>query len=567
MSGKTVKLPDEVVAKQKKVGRLGRLKRVDSMCSLVLSEITKPTDVDDVLFDYLSEKTDLMSVQKFWNVISCTGVLEDDPRLKDTYHKLIGAKQRLGLHHDSEADFKIDRDTFKDSVHDNIYMVGKVFKNELVVQEFNDFAVKVEDIFEETKDVPVGTSCTDYPQLARVDPNLFAVSLCTIDGQRASFGDSDVPFTMQGLGKPLNYAVAVTELGPKRVHDFVGQEPSGRGTAALSVDKNRQPHNPMINSGGIVVTTLLKPKLEWADRFDFIFGKYKSLAGGDYVGFNNPAYLAAKGKSDRNFALAYYMRENKCFTPGVNLLKELEFFFQLSSVDVTTASMSVMAATLANGGICPITGEVCLSNEAVRNTLSLMYSCGLYDHSGQFAFTVGLPAKSGRSGGIMIVVPNVVGFCVYSPGIDDMGISERGVEFCRGIERVFNFHNYDPDDSSLKIDPTKTKSKRLNKASADCVVALLFGAALGDIKVVRKYVLSGMDMNRADYDGRTALHLAAAEGQLQIVKMLLEQCNASIDPKDRWDQTPLDDAQKHNQLEVVSYLKNYKPKQDSVRRL
>uniref|UniRef100_A0A3B4VGF0 glutaminase n=1 Tax=Seriola dumerili TaxID=41447 RepID=A0A3B4VGF0_SERDU len=102
-----------------------------------------------------------------------------------------------------------------------------------------------------------------------------------------------------------------------------------------------------------------------------------------------------------------------------------------------------MAATLANGGICPITGERVLSAEAVRNTLSLMHSCGMYDFSGQFAFHVGLPAKSGVSGAVLLVVPNVMGMMCWSPPLDRLGNSVRGIHFCQELVSCFNFHNYD----------------------------------------------------------------------------------------------------------------------------
>uniref|UniRef100_A0A3B5MDI8 glutaminase n=2 Tax=Xiphophorus TaxID=8082 RepID=A0A3B5MDI8_9TELE len=102
-----------------------------------------------------------------------------------------------------------------------------------------------------------------------------------------------------------------------------------------------------------------------------------------------------------------------------------------------------MAATLANGGICPITGERVLSPEAVRNTLSLMHSCGMYDFSGQFAFHVGLPSKSGVAGGILLVVPNVMGIMCWSPPLDKLGNSVRGIQFCTDLVELFNFHNYD----------------------------------------------------------------------------------------------------------------------------
>jgi glutaminase len=185
------------------------------------------------------------------------------------------------------------------------------------------------------------------------------------------------------------------------------------------------------------------------------------------------------------------MRESGCFPNGpnnagggVDIKNILDFYFQTCSLEMNCESMSVMAGTLANGGICPITGERVLANEAVKNVLSLMYSCGMYNYSGQFAFQVhacphlhattavttychttnttivppapqvGLPAKSGVSGIVLVVVPNVVGFATWSPPLDGIGNSARGVMFAEELVKVYNFHTF--DSVSISTPPHKT---------------------------------------------------------------------------------------------------------------
>jgi len=319
-----------------------------------------------------------------------------------------------------------------------------------------------------------------------------------------------------------------------------------------------KPHNPMINAGAIVTTSLISRGEHIADRFDYVFKQYSRMCGGEYTGFSNSTYLSERETADRNFALGYYMRENKCFPDGTDLTQTLEFYFQLCSVEVNADSASVMAATLANGGVCPITGDRVLQPEAVRNTLSLMYSCGMYDYSGQFAFKVGLPAKSGVAGAILLVVPKVMGVCIWGPPLDALGNSCRGVQFCKLLIDKFNFHNYDDlcsDESgeSYKLDPRR----RTQDHRVDSVVNLLFAAANGDCAAIRRYALSGMDMCAADYDGRTALHLAAAEGHLDVVKLLLEQCKVDVKAKDRWGCVPLEDAKKFKHDMVFTYLDRF----------
>ena len=143
------------------------------------------------------------------------------------------------------------------------------------------------------------------------------------------------------------------------------------------------------------------------------------------------------------------MHEHDCFPQGTNLEKVLEFYFQLCSIEAKCDSHCVMAATLANGGICPITGDKVYEPRSVQQTLSLMLSCGMYDYSGQWAFQVGLPAKSGVSGSIIVVVPNVMAMCLYSPPLDKLGNSAKGIEFMNRLLQRFNFHHFDRFESTF----------------------------------------------------------------------------------------------------------------------
>ncbi|XP_067553100.1 glutaminase liver isoform, mitochondrial isoform X4 [Pseudorca crassidens] len=314
------------------------------------------------------------------------------------------------------------------------------------------------------------------------------------------------------------------------------------------------PHNPMVNAGAIVVSSLIKMDCNKAEKFDFVLQYLNKMAGNEYMGFSNATFQSEKETGDRNYAIGYYLKEKKCFPKGVDMMAALDLYFQLCSVEVTCESGSVMAATLANGGICPITGESVLSAEAVRNTLSLMHSCGMYDLSGQFAFHVGLPAKSAVSGAILLVVPNIMGMMCLSPPLDKLGNSYRGVSFCQKLVSLFNFHNYDNlRHCARKLDPRREGGEVRNKT----VVNLLFAAYSGDVSALRRFALSAMDMEQKDYDSRTALHVAAAEGHTEVVKFLIEACKVNPFVKDRWGNIPLDDAVQFNHLEVVKLLQDY----------
>jgi len=187
-----------------------------------------------------------------------------------------------------------------------------------------------------------------------------------------------------------------------------------------------------------------------------------------------------------------------------------------------------------------------------------MYSCGMYDYSGQFAFRVGLPAKSGVSGSMILVIPNVMGFALWSPPLDRMGNTVRGVHFCEELIERFNFHNYDSlsHGDSDKIDPRKNNVE----AHGQHVVNVLFSAANGDLGALKRYVLQGINMDLPDYDGRTALHVAASEGHPNVVRFLLHRCHVNWEPKDRWGHTPLDDSRqfKHPECEklILDFIKH-----------
>ncbi|XP_054902078.1 glutaminase kidney isoform, mitochondrial-like isoform X2 [Poeciliopsis prolifica] len=491
------------------------------------------SSIEDLLFYTITDGKEMIPISQFFSALRRTGLLTSDPRLRDCIRQMRQSTL------DSMGPVMMDKKLFRRCVGNNIMLLTKAFRKNFIIPDFENFTHQINRMFENAQQQGGGHVADYIPQLAKFSPDLWGVSVCTIDGQRYSVGDTKIPFCLQSCVKPLEYAIAVHEHGTEHVHRFVGKEPSGFKFNKLSLNEEDKPHNPMVNAGAIVISSLIKPHSNKAERFDYVMEFLKSMAGTEYVGFSNATFQSERETGDRNYAIGYYLKEKKCFPDSADMIGALDFYFQLCSIEVTCESGSVMAATLANGGICPITGDRVLSAEAVRNTLSLMHSCGMYDFSGQFAFHVGLPAKSGISGAVLLVVPNVMGMLCWSPPLDRLGNSVRGIHFCQHFTK--------------KHDPRRWTDDNPNKS----VVNLMFAAYSGDVCALRRFALSGVDMEQRDYDFRTALHIAAAGGHADAITFLTQICKVNPYIKDRWGNTPLDDAMQFGHDVVVSILQKY----------
>jgi len=523
--------------------------------------------LEDKLFEMFHEDN-RMNMRNFLAAINRTGIkYKTDPRLKKLQYNIDIVEHYLMSHigHEDESDqLSIDKDLFTGMIIDDIELLHRIFTDSLVIPDFQNFTSRVKQVFNKIRDMKwlldEGKVATYIPQLGRADENWFGVSVCTVDGQMWSVGDTKIPYTVQSTCKPINYALNITDHGADYVHQYIGKEPSGVKFNQIALDSASKPHNPMINSGAIMSVSMFHPEMDISDRFDLLQEKYRELCGGMQCSFNNSVYLSEAKEGHRNYALGHYMQEKNSFPPNTDLQTTLDFYFQSCSLEVNAESHAVMAATLANSGTCPLTEKKILTHMAVRKCLSLMLSCGMYDYSGQFAFEIGIPAKSGVSGCIMLVIPNVCGITIFSPPLDECGNSVRGLEFCREIVKIFTFHHLDammPDDT-CKLDPRKgCPEVQLDKVTND----LLFACHRGDVQMLRKIALSGHDMRSADYDGRTALHVAVCEDQIQLVRLLLDHAYSDCDitklEKDRYGRTALDDAKLFDHSIIVLLLEGW----------
>ena len=473
-----------------------------------------------------------------------SGLRPGDPRIAEALSGLAGA----------DGSRRLSYPQFQALARHNSSLIRRAVEGNLAVPDFAALTADLTRLYDELLPVRSGAVADYIPQLKRVNPDQLAIAVCTVDGQRFSVGDAATAFCLQSVSKTVSYCLALDEHGAEAVHRHVGREPSGQSFNELALNPQGLPHNPMVNAGAIMTTSLIRPDSDIADRFDLVSATWQRLAGGARPGFNNAVYLSERQTADRNFALGYSMRESGAFRPGTDLTQALEFYFQSCSIEVDAQMLAVAAASLANAGVCPLTEDAVFAPGTVQSCLSMMSSCGMYDFSGEFAFTIGLPAKSGVSGAVMLVIPGLMGICVWSPRLDEHGNSVRGIEFCRRLVAAYNVHVFDSlvtgRAGSAKRDPRRRK----NQAQTEAVVALTWAASQGDLDEVRALVAAGVQPGTADYDGRTPLHLAAAEGQLEIVRYLLA-AGAEPSPADRWGGTPLSDAEGNGHAQIASLLR------------
>jgi glutaminase len=471
------------------------------------------------------------------------GLRSGDPRIAEA---LTGLTSESGSR-------RIGFGQFKTLARRGSSLIRRAVEGDLAVPDFAALTADIERMYRELLPLTSGQVAGYIPQLARVDPDQLAIAVCTVDGQRFSIGDAATAFCLQSVSKTVSYCLALDEHGTDAVHRHVGREPSGQSFNELALNPKGLPHNPMVNAGAIMTVSLIRPEDDIADRFDHVAATWQRLAGGRRPGFNNAVYLSERQTADHNFALGYSMRESGAFRTGTDLLQTLEFYFQSCSIEVDADMLAIAAASLANAAVCPLTDDPVFAPGTVQSCLSLMSSCGMYDFSGEFAFTIGLPAKSGVSGALMLVVPGLMGICVWSPRLDEHGNSVRGIEFCRKLVAEYQVHVFDSlvtgRGRTAKRDPRRKK----NQTRTEAVVALTCAASQGDLNEVRALIATGVRPGTADYDGRTPLHLAAAEGQLEVVRYLLA-AGAKPQPADRWGGTPLTDAETNGHTQIAKLL-------------
>jgi glutaminase len=295
------------------------------------------------------------------------------------------------------------------------------------------------------------------PEIAEAEQKRFAICLATTDGEVYHAGDYDWSFALQSISKVFVYGLALEAHGRDHVLERVGVEPSGDAFHSIVFDeRNNRPYNPMVNAGALVTTDLVEGA-DTAEQLKLILGTLRHYAGNENLKVDESIFASEMRSADRNRATAYLMRSYGMISQDVE--ENLALYLRQCSVCVTTRDLAVMGATLANGGVNPITGDQALTPRYARDVLSVMHTCGMYDFAGQWAYQIGIPAKSGVSGGILAVVPGKGGIGVFSPGLDVHGNSVRGIKVCEEISERLGLHIFAHDAEDALLRPAEARER------------------------------------------------------------------------------------------------------------
>jgi glutaminase len=355
-----------------------------------------------------------------------------------------------------------------------------------------------------------GGAVADYiPELGKADPGRFGISLATIDGHVYEVGDTRIPFTIQSMSKPFVFALALDTLGAARVESAIGVEPSGDPFNSIRLNADNHPFNPMVNAGAIACSGLIR-EAKSDGAFEYIRQALGRFAGRE-LGVDEAVFASESATGDRNRAIGYLLRNSGVVQEDVGAM--LEVYFRQCSVLVTARDIAVMAATLANRGINPVTGEQVLTPYAISRALSVMTSSGMYDYAGEWIYRVGIPAKSGVGGGILAALPARLGLGSYSPRLDGHGNSVRGIKVCEALSAHYDLHMLNrSDDARNSIIADYNIGSSTSRRSRRPHEQKLLAAHHHDVRVIE--LVGTLTFSNVDYVSR---QLAAKPRPLFII--------------------------------------------------
>lgn len=299
----------------------------------------------------------------------------------------------------------------------------------------------INEAYDKFKNVSEGKNADYIPALAEVNSNIFGIALVTVDGQVFEKGDIGDKVSIQSISKVFTMAMVINDLGPQAIADKVGVDATGQvfnSITAIEQYKGKE-MNPCVNPGAIATTSLVKGS-NYDEKWNNIMSAFDDFAG-TKLEVNQPVYISEAETNQRNQAIAHllFAYERMYFDP----LQSTDIYTKQCAINVNAKDLSVMAATLANGGVNPLTKKEVVSANTVQHVLPVMVTAGLYDDSGQWVYKTGLPGKSGVGGGIIAVAPGKCGIAVISPPLDAAGNSVKAQYVIQYLSEKLGLNMYE----------------------------------------------------------------------------------------------------------------------------
>ncbi|MGB3737530.1 MAG: glutaminase A [Ilumatobacter sp.] len=317
--------------------------------------------------------------------------------------------------------------------------MDEVRAQERLVEWFGDVC---QDVHGRLAALTDGEPASYIPELANVDPDRFAIATVAVNGQPTLLGDHEHRFTIQSISKLLLYGLALETHGRDQVLRRAGVAPTGDPFNAIELDDalHRAP-NPMVNSGAIAITDMVDGD-SFEERADVVLALFERYLG-HRPDVDDAVCASEYSTGHRNRAIGYLLLDQGII--GDRVEETLDLYFMQCSILITTADLAMIGATIANNGVHPVTGERVVGPKVARDMLTVALTCGMYDYAGEWAYTVGIPAKSGVGGGIVGMIPGVGGIAVFSPRLDEHGNSVRGIRVFEELSQEFDLHVFDAD--------------------------------------------------------------------------------------------------------------------------
>lgn len=299
-----------------------------------------------------------------------------------------------------------------------------------------DLTAYLEELLDRVRDLDHGEP-HELPVHAQADLSRLAVAVVDVDGRSWCAGDAEHRYPIQSMSKAVVYGLAIDCVGMAKVLEYVDVEPSGDAFNRISLDADSQlPANPMINAGALTTHSLVTGP-DAAERVRRIHGVLSAMAGHD-LAIDEECFEQEMVTGDRNLGIAHLVKALSELPDDPHDV--VEGYSRQCSFEVSTLELARIGATLANDGVVPGTEERVLSHRAARQVLSVMLTCGMYDSAGDWVSSVGIPAKSGISGGIFGAVPGRGGIATYSPRLDRHGNSTRGIRAFEHLSADLDLH-------------------------------------------------------------------------------------------------------------------------------